>query len=603
MSPTPSESNRSWFTKLIRDHRFALAIMAGVVGLTCGLASVVFHWCIAGWTYLMTGYTDYTEHPGASHGYLGVGTWFLLIVPVLSALLYGPLIQKWAPTARGHGIPEIMLAVRRKGSRIPGRIAIVKIIASAMTLGGGGSVGREGPIAQVGAAIGSKLATLTGLPSQRIILLAGVGAGAGIAATFNAPLAGAMFALEVILVKFSAETFGMAVVASVSASIVSHYFIGNTPVVALPQNLSWDSDIALAPAAAVGILAGLAGLAFSKILYALEDAVNWVYRGPEWARPAIGSVLLGLALLVFPYMYGSGYPIQVNALTGKYTIGMLAALLVARILFTSYTIAIGGSGGVFAPSLFVGAITGAIVGELISPDDPLFIGTLGVIGMAAAFAGAARAPITAVLIIVEMTGQYDLILPVMLAVVIAVGISRFLTRETIYTAKLFRRGDTLDEPVDHTLVGRHAAKELMEPVPLTLDSAESVKSALTQLHRTGESTALVTDKEGNFVGLATPLALSAAQGADEDAVIGEAQLDTSHVLSADLPSEVLSVMLNSRMSAVPVIEDGKAIGWISQRALVSRMYREQRRAIAAGKQSSWGSRWLEKHPGARKYFR
>lgn len=594
---------RNSLSTLIRDHRFALALMAAVVGLICGLASVIFHWCIAGWTYLMTGYTDYTTHLGEPHGLLGVSKWFLLLVPIISAIAYGPLIQKWAPTARGHGIPEIMLAVRRKGGVIPGRVAIVKIVASALTLGGGGSVGREGPIAQVGAAIGSKLATATGLPTQRIILLAGVGAGAGIAATFNAPLAGAMFALEVILVKFSAETFGMAVVASVAASIVSHYFIGNAPVVALPQNLSWESDIALAPAAVVGILAGLAGLAFSKILYSLEDVVNWAYRGPEWARPALGSILLGVGLFFFPYMYGSGYPIQVSALTGKYTIPLLTALLLARIFFTSYTIANGGSGGVFAPSLFVGAVTGAIVGQVISPEDPLFIGTLGVIGMGAAFAGAARAPITATLIIVEMTGQYDLILPVMLAVVIAVGISRFLTRETIYTAKLIRRGDTLDEPVDHTLVGRHSARELMEPVPLTLAAADSATSALRQLHRTGESTALVEDNHGGFVGLATPLALSAVHGLDRDAHVGDASLDTSHVLAGDLPSEVLSVLLSSRMDALPVIEDGRAIGWISQRALVSRMYREQRRAIAAGKQSSWGSRWLEKHPGAKRYFK
>ncbi|MDO4664726.1 MAG: chloride channel protein [Actinomycetaceae bacterium] len=587
---------------LVKNHRSVLAILAAIVGAICGLASILFQLCIEGWTWVMTGYFNYSAHAGAAHGKLGLSPWFLLFVPIISGLLYGPLIQKWAPTARGHGVPEIMLAVRRKGGQIPGQVALVKIIGSALTLGGGGSVGREGPIAQVGAALGSAIAQRTGLPTSRVVLLAGCGAGAGVAATFNAPLAGALFALEVILVNFTAETFGMAVVASVASSTVAHAMWGNAPIVDLPLILDLPSTTMLPVTMLVGVIAGLGGLLFSKMLYGTESLVDKIYRGPEWARPALGGMLLGIMLFAFPHMFGDGGPIRTQMLLGDYSLVFLLALVVGRMWFTSFTIAIGGSGGVFAPSLFIGAGIGAFVGQILAPTSPETIATFGVIGMGAAFAGAARAPITAVLIIVEMTGQYALILPVMLAVAIAVGVSRFLTRETIYTAKLIRRGDRLDEPVDRTLVGRMSARELMEPIPLTVTTNDTISTTLRLLHSSGETSAVVIDTDGKYYGIATALPLIRAKNLEGARVVGQASLDTSHVFAEDLPSAVLATILDSRMDAVPVLDGKQPIGWISQHALVRRMYREQRRALAAGQQSSWGSRWIERHPGAAKYF-
>ena len=449
----------------IAAHRSLLGVAAALVGAVVGAAAVLFNLAIRAWTWVSTGVEEYTTHIGQAHGLWGWSPWlFLLLSPAIAGFIYGPLIQRFAPSAKGHGIPEVMLAVRRKGGRIPGRVAVVKILASALTIGSGGSAGREGPIVQVGASLGSTIASWMHMPVSRVVLLATCGSAAGIAATFHAPLAGAVFALEVILVEFTAETFGFVVLSAVTSSIVARVLQGDEMVVRVADNLTFASMSDMWWVALLGLVAGLCGLAFSKILYSSEDFIDWVWartRLPEWARPGILGLFLGAGLVAFPYMYGSGYPLEEQAIAGSYSIGFLLALMIGRALYTSFTIGMGGSGGVFAPTLFIGAMAGGAYGMLLSPLTNSPVGVFAVVGMGAAFAGAARAPMTAVLIIVEMTGQFSLILPMMLAVVIATGASRFLTRATIYTEKLRRRGDVLDDPVEGTLLGTRAASQWM----------------------------------------------------------------------------------------------------------------------------------------------
>lgn len=599
--PIPQGGNPSGIARLVGGHRFALGVLAALIGVLVGGAAVLFNLMIRAWTWVSTGYQDYSLHPGAAHGVWGWAPWFLVLSPVVAGLLYGPVIQRWAPSARGHGIPEVMLAVRRRGGRIPGRVAVVKLLASALTIGSGGSAGREGPIVQIGASLGSSFATRLGLPTNRVVLLATCGSAAGIAATFHAPLAGAVFALEVILLRFSAEAFGYTVISAVMASIVARALQGDAPLVDLHETLAFTSLPDMGWVAVAGLLAGLAGLGFSKMLYGVEDVIDWIWgrlRLPEWARPGVLGVVLGVGLVAFPVLYGSGYPIQLDALHGRYTIAVLLLLALGRAIFTAWTIGIGGSGGVFAPTLFIGAMVGAAFGQAIAPltgSDPA---VFGVIGMGAAFAGAARAPMTAVLIIVEMTGQYSLILPMMLAVVIATACSRFLTRSTIYTEKLRRRGDVLDDPVDHTLLGAHPAARLMLPAPALLATTQSVHDAVAALH-VGEVQSLpVVDAEGRFAGVATALDLATwiAQGGDPHVPVGSLDLHRVHVDAQDMPSTVLKVFTTTGAQAVPVLDDADhVVGWITSRDLTGRMYRDQRRAVEARTQSSWGSRWLEHH--------
>ena len=578
MSPTDQSprSERSAVGTRVRvghtvaSHRSLLGVVAALVGAVVGAAAVLFNLAIRAWTWVSTGFEEYTTHIGASHGLWGWAPWlFLLLSPAVAGLLYGPLIQRFAPSAKGHGIPEVMLAVRRKGGRIPGRVAVVKILASALTIGSGGSAGREGPIVQVGASLGSTIASWLHMPVSHVVLLASCGSAAGIAATFHAPLAGAVFALEIILVEFTAETFGFVVLSAVTSSIVARLLQGDEMVVRVADNLTFASMSDMWWVALLGLVAGLCGL----------------------------GLVLGGGLIAFPYMFGSGYPLEEQAIAGSYSIAFLLALMVGRAVFTSFTIGMGGSGGVFAPTLFIGAMAGAAFGDVISPLSGSPVGVFAVVGMGAAFAGAARAPMTAVLIIVEMTGQFSLILPMMLAVVIATGASRFMTRATIYTEKLRRRGDVLDDPVEGTLLGTRAASEWMTEAPETLACQASAASAITALRRTKETVLPVVNEERRYVGLVSSLRLAELTQEDGslDAPLSDLPLIDEAVAASAPRSEVLSALRRTGLQSLPVVdEDRRVVGWVSERDLVNRMYRDQRRAIEARTQTSWGSRMQER---------
>jgi CIC family chloride channel protein len=434
---------RTWLC----ERSAGLVALAVLIGAGAGLGAIAFRWLITTFTLVFSGHNDYSAAGGTPHPWLpALGPWFLVLAPVLAGLLYGPLVYRFAPEARGHGVPEVMYAVADRGGRIPAQVSVVKAVASALCIGAGGSVGREGPIVQIGSALGSTLGRFARVPQRRLRVLVACGAAGGIAATFNAPLGGPLFAMELILRDFTVESFAAVVLSSVTASIVGRATLGNATFLSLPA-LSLHSPVEYVLCAVVGIVVGAVGVLFSRVLYLIEDAADWLWRGPEWLRPAVGGLLLGGILLLLPEMYGVGYPVLQNAVGGKYLVGFLLLLMVGKIVATSVTIGIGGSGGVFAPSLFIGAMAGTTFGEIahhLLPTLTTSPGVYGLIGMGAAFAGAARAPITAVVIMFELTGEYSIILPLMAAIVIATLVGRGLTRDTIYTLKLRRRGIDLD---------------------------------------------------------------------------------------------------------------------------------------------------------------
>ena len=298
---SPQAGRMTRIGRVCAAHRSLLAVVAAIVGAIVGAAAVLFNTMIGAWTWVTTGYWDYTQRIGSSHGHLPIPAWiFLLFAPVISALIYGPLISRFAPSAKGHGIPEVMLAVQQKGGYIPSKVAVVKLISSALTIGGGGSAGREGPIVQVGASLGSSFAASLRLPKERVIMLAACGSAAGIAATFHAPLAGAFFALEVILTRFTAEAFGYVVVSSVLSSLVARAASGDHPLIDLGETFPLQSLPDIGWVAILGIIAGLVGLAFSKFLYLSEDWIDAFWARiplPNWSRPAVLSIALGGALI------------------------------------------------------------------------------------------------------------------------------------------------------------------------------------------------------------------------------------------------------------------------------------------------------------------
>ncbi|TDF91557.1 CBS domain-containing protein [Arthrobacter terricola] len=547
--------------------------MAVVVGAGAGFAAVAFRWLITAATLFFSGTADYSAvHGDRSHPWLPwLGAAFVVLAPAAGGLLYGPLVRRFAPEARGHGVPEVMYAVSQHGGRIKGRVAVVKALASAVCIGSGGSVGREGPIVQIGSALGSWLARTLRLPASRVRTLVACGAAGGIAATFNAPIAGVFFALELLLPDFAAGPFGAVVLASVTASIIGRTFLGDQAFLNLPA-FHVSSAFEYPLFILLGLLAAGAGIGFTRVLYWIEDLCDWAWRGPEWLRPAVGGLLLGSLLLVLPQMYGVGYPVLQAGVAGSYAVGFLLILLIGIIIATSLTIGIGGSGGVFAPSLFIGAMLGATFGEVAGLLDPALHGQVGafaLVGMGAVFAGAARAPITAVIIMFELTGEYSIILPLMLAIVVASGVSKIVSRDTIYTLKLRRRGIDLQ---------RHPGTELLRTVTVDAVMDTRVRALpaglpVTEAARTllaGRHPALpVTDPHGVLTGVVTVHSLSEILTTDDDVE----HLLLSHV--ADMPrtaprgaslESVLDLVLDSPGGAgTPVTdENGVLTGWLDQ---------------------------------------
>ena len=450
---------------------WTMLALALLVGAGAGLGAVAFRYMIEGFTYVFTGHTQYGTLGRVPNPLVpGLGIWFVLFTPVVGGLIFGPLVSRFAPEARGHGVPEVMLAVSRVGGRIRPQVPIVKSLASALCIGSGGSVGREGPIVQIGSALGSVLGQLARVSESRLRLLVACGAAAGISATFNAPIAGVFFALELILRSFDAESFGYVVLSSVTADAIGRAAFGSKAFLVLPA-FGFTSPLELVLYAGLGVLAVGVGIAFIRVLYAGEDLADRLWRGPAWLRPGACGILLGLLLLLVPQMYGVGYGVLAQAVAGHYAVLILVGLLASKILATGLTMWIGGSGGVFAPSLFMGAMLGSAYGAVahhLMPGLAGAAGAYGLVGMGAVFAASGRAPITAVIIIFELTGDYRLILPLMCAVVVATALSNVVTKDTIYTLKLRRRGIDIDAPAAPSRLARIHIGDAMGPVPSPL---------------------------------------------------------------------------------------------------------------------------------------
>ncbi|MEZ0354888.1 chloride channel protein [Mycobacterium sp. ENV421] len=560
----------------LRDSPSALVALAVAVGAVTGLGAVGFRYLITFFTRLFTGYDDYSglgRIPSAHWPALGI--WFLLLAPVIAGAIYGPIVHKFAPEARGHGVPEVMYAVSHKGGRIAPQVTLVKALASALCIGGGGSVGREGPIVQIGSAAGSTIAQILRLDTPRVRLLVACGAAAGISATFNAPLAGPFFAMELILRDFAAQSFGAVVLSSVTADVVGRAMLGNQPFLSLPS-FAVRSVSEYFLYAALGVAVGVVGVAFSKILYRVEDLCDWLWRGPEWARPAVGGLLLGGVLLALPQMYGVGYPVLENAVEGRYVIGMLLLLMVGKMFATSLTIGIGGSGGVFAPTLFVGAMAGTAFGTVAHSLFPTLTesaGAYGLIGMGAALAGATRAPITAVVILFELTGEYSIILPLMAAVVMAAGTAHLLSKDTIYTAKLWRRGVDLDKPPAELPDLRAADLAVPAPEPLVVDS--SMTAAAKALSQTTFGMLPVVTNDGQYAGCVTAQDVAEAlDEADAPSTVSDLVKPVAAIASDADVRRILDALKGRGGSGLPVLNPDRTclVGWVTYEAVLARLH-------------------------------
>lgn len=487
----PSRYLSKLLDRLAPREGLVLLVLAVIVGAATGLAAVFFIRLIA--------YIHYFAYFSFAGLVPWLGRFWFVIIPTIGALVGGPIIAYFASEAKGHGVPEVMQALILSGGRIRPRVAVAKIVASALCIGSGGSAGREGPIVQVGSTLASTMGQWLKLSDARIKNLVACGAAAGIAATFNAPLAGITFAIEVLLAELQVAVFGNVVIASVSASIISRIMLGSRPAFTVPAYIlhsSWEILLYVM----LGLLAALVGVFFIRLLDRFEDYFDQM-KVPAVVKPALGALMLGMLAYFYPHIsslvsvfpeasrlglplidniphiYGSGFEFLDHVLKGNAPFSLLFMLIFLKPLATCFTLGSGNSGGVFAPSLFTGAMLGGAFGYIVKylvPGIPIEVGAYALVGMASVFAAAARAPLTAMLIVFEMSNDYQLILPLMAAGMVASYLAQWLQPDSIYTIKLTKRGIRFEQGRDLDIMQGVNVEEVMNHAPITIHKDQTV---------------------------------------------------------------------------------------------------------------------------------
>ncbi len=450
------------YSRLRSSETAVMLTMALLVGLGSGLGAVAFRRLIeATHTFFFVTFRAFAKPLMSA---FRVQTCVAAITPALGGLIVGLIAYVVAPEAKGPGVSSVMEALALQGGRIRPIVIAARPIATSVSLGSGGSAGREGPVVQLGSAIGSALSQLAHLSDERTKNLVACGAAGGVAATFNAPLAGVMFALEVLLAEFELVQFTSVVVAAVVASVVGHTYFGDVPAFLFPPSSppeTWELPVY----ALLGIASAFAGVGFTRALYLVDDLFERQSFSP-YLKPAIGGLIVGIIGLWFPQILGIGYSSIEAVLFNRLTLISIAVLGLLKIVVTSFTIGSGGSGGIFGPCLFIGAMLGGLFGQLVHRATPgtAIPSTYALVGMSAVFAAASRAPITAILTLFEMTRDYNIILPLMLTTVVSAIVARHLLEDSIYTVKLSRRGIDVYAGRNLDLMSTILVSEAMTPI-------------------------------------------------------------------------------------------------------------------------------------------
>jgi CIC family chloride channel protein len=504
---------------------------------------------------------DQGERLFGSFGFHGLDRLHLILAPAVGMVLVSWMVRRWAPEAQGHGVPEVQYAIHMLGGRIRARVAAVKAVASAINIGSGGSVGREGPIVQIGSSLGSTVGQVVGLGPSHTRILVAAGSASAIAATFNAPIAGVMFAMEVILGSFAARSFGLVVIASVTATAISQAVLGDAPAFRLVEPFTLLSEWEFLLYLALGVFTGLIALAYVQAVYWFEDSFDTWKVSPS-LKAVVGGLGVGaMGCFGSELLFGVGHEGVELALRGEMALGFMLVLVLLKILATSMTLGAGGSGGIFAPSLFIGAMAGGAFGKGVNqifPDITAPPGAYALVGMAALFGAAAHAPITGILILFEMTDNYRIILPLMFAVVVAYLMASSLFQDSIYSIKLRRKG-ALNAPrqelgvLDLLLVTDAMSMEYETVL------SEMPVGELADLARSGRTRSwLVMDSTDSLVGVVTETDLEDAivVGRDEDTTVGDIMTRSLITCSPGEPLRTAFRRFSERaVHQIPVVED------------------------------------------------
>ncbi len=501
------------------ERRVNLLILCGlalVVGIMTGFGAVglraligFFHNALYNGTFSFVYDANITETP-SRFGDL------VFFSPILGGLVVVFLVERFAPEARGHGVPEVMDAIFYNRGNIRGKVAVVKALASALSIGSGAAVGREGPIIQIGAALGSAFAQVIRLSTWQKITLLSAGAGAGIAATFNTPLGGVLFALEILLPEVSNRTFLPVVIATGAATTIGRLLIGPNPAFAVPdiqlslaQSFGLQETIAFA---LLGILCGAASWAFIRLLVVMEDGFPKL-PGNAYTQNAIGMAIVGAMMVALTHAFGHsyvdgvGYSVIQSILDQRMmAAGLLTLLFVLKLLATTISLGCGASGGIFSPSLYLGATLGAAFAAAVAaifPHSGMTIPSAAIVGMAAMVGAGTGGVMTAIVMVFEMTRDYAVIVPVIVAVAVAAGIRRSLIGETIYTVKLRHRGHRIPKERHINLYLVKQAQDIMERRFIVAKAGTTLQEAMVA-EDTDDLRAIIVEREGRIVGLIPP---------------------------------------------------------------------------------------------------
>jgi CIC family chloride channel protein len=516
MSESEQRTSGTWWKtpllhrlgKLQQREDQVFLVLALVIGALTGLAVVAF--------ILLT------ERMGIRLYPVGVAPWRRVLFPVVGSFGIGYLLYRYFPNARGSGVPQTKAALFAREGRITLRTVLGKFFCTSATLASGIPLGREGPSVQVGAGIGSVLGRYLGLRTEQVKNLIPVGAAAAIAAAFNTPLAAVLFSLEEIMGDLHAPVIGAVVLASATAWMVLRASLGNHPLFKVPQyKLVHPAEFAVY--AVLGLASGVVSVTFTKLLLSMRARFLRFPQKTAWFQPVAGGLLVGLMGWFVPQVLGVGYGYVGDALNGNMAFKMMMLLVVLKLLAVTTSYASGNAGGIFGPALFIGAMLGGTVGTLAHRLLPAYTATPGayaLVGMGAVFAGIVRAPMTSVLMIFEMTQDYEVIVPLMIANLVSLFIASRLQHEPIYEALAVQDGIHLPTAEARQRHGRHQVMRVMKAASQLVSAEITVREALERFRSSEFRTWLVTDRRG-VVGVINLARLERGLAEDADKKVGE----------------------------------------------------------------------------------
>jgi CIC family chloride channel protein len=567
---------------LLREARneSLMAAMAVAVGVVAGLGAVAFRKLIALFHNLAFFGHASTDFDTLLHTAASPWGVFIIVVPIIGAVIVTFLIKTFAPEAKGHGVPEVIDAVHFKRGVIRAPVALIKALASSISIGTGGAVGREGPIIQIGATFGSMLAQWTRIPEWQRLALIACGGGAGIAATFNTPIGGVLFAAEILLVEISARTLIPVMIATGTASLIGRVFFGDHPSFIVPpltlDHAALGPGIALGAYIVMGLLTGIAAMIFTRSIYWFEDLFKRI-PGNDYVRHMLGMAIVGVMMWLLLrqtghyYIEGVGYATIQDILNGTLTAGGLVLLLaLLKLLATSLTLGSGASGGVFSPALFIGATLGATFAsavQVIFPGVDVNPANAAVIGMACMVGASTGAAVTAVVMTFEMTRDYHAIIPLIIAVSVAYSMRRLLLADTIYTLKLSRRGQRIPSAIQSQLYLARRALEFIRAPFMCLEADATLAKALEYGRRHHNRTPrVVLVENGRLVGVVPARTLRAARrGLEPEMPLRE--LADTHVVVVESAIRVFDLIAvlrrqkcrNAVMTLDGTMEDARSV--------------------------------------------